>query len=182
MLFDTDSAMKNEAWRKGWDSNPRWVSPRSISSRVPLTGLSHPSNRSILCVLFQHTQLSSPEFAKAKHGSSVSVMRWTATDVQIWVRDELACAREFDLASPGWLLRNRRTSYGCFGEGGSWVGRDASGGKKCYNFRLATPSLRAAYCMSQGQPTLLLVVHQDSQVVCAAVHKYSHLIQNFNPP
>src|SRR5438132_11034396 len=114
--------------------------------------------------------------------SSVSVMRWTATNVQIWVRDELACAREFDLASPGWLLRNRRTSYGCFGEGGSWVGRDASGGKKCYNFRLATPSLRAAYCMSQGQPTLLLVVHKDSQVVCAAVHKYSHLIQNFNPP
>jgi ribonucleoside-diphosphate reductase alpha chain len=39
----------------------------------------------------------------------------------------------------------------------------------------------AAYCMSQGQPTLLLVVHQDSQVVCAAVHKYSHLIENFNP-
>ena len=35
--------------------------------------------------------------------------------------------------------------------------------------------------MSQGQPTLLLVVHQDSQVVCAAVHKYSHLIENFNP-
>ena len=22
-------------WRKGWDSNPRWVAPRSISSRVP---------------------------------------------------------------------------------------------------------------------------------------------------
>ena len=39
----------------------------------------------------------------------------------------------------------------------------------------------AAYCMSQGQPTLLLVVHQDSQVVCAAVHNYSHLIENFNP-
>jgi hypothetical protein len=39
----------------------------------------------------------------------------------------------------------------------------------------------AAYCMSQGQPTLLLVVHQDSQVVCAAVHKYSHLIETVNP-
>ena len=39
----------------------------------------------------------------------------------------------------------------------------------------------AAYCVSEGQPTLLLVVHQDSQVVCAAVHKYSHLIENFNP-
>ena len=39
----------------------------------------------------------------------------------------------------------------------------------------------AAYCVSDGQPTLLLVVHQDSQVICCAVHKYSHLIQNFNP-
>ena len=55
-------------------------------------------------------------------------------------------------------------------------------GKKCYNFSLAMASPEAAYCMSQGQPTLLLVVHQDSQVVCAAVHKYSHLIQNLNPP
>jgi hypothetical protein len=55
------------------------------------------------------------------------------------------------------------------------------GGKKCYNFTLAMPSREAAYCMSQGQPTLLLVVHQDSQVVCAAVHKYSHLIENLNP-
>ena len=53
--------------------------------------------------------------------------------------------------------------------------------EKCYNFRLAMPKPRAAYCMSQGQPTLLLVVHQDSQVVCAAVHKYSHIIGNFNP-
>jgi len=41
--------------------------------------------------------------------------------------------------------------------------------------------LKAAYCMSQEQPTLLLVVHYDSQVVCAAVHQYSHLIQNLNP-
>ena len=55
-------------------------------------------------------------------------------------------------------------------------------GQKCYNFRLAMPSPRAAYCMSQGQPTLLLVVHYDSQVVCAAVHNYSHLIENLNPP
>ena len=54
--------------------------------------------------------------------------------------------------------------------------------KKCYNFKLATPEPRAAYCIPQGQPTLLLVVHQDSQVVCAAVHKYSHLIENLNPP
>ena len=38
----------------------------------------------------------------------------------------------------------------------------------------------SAYCMSQGQATrALLVVHQDSQVVCAAVHKYSHVIQTF---
>jgi hypothetical protein len=55
-------------------------------------------------------------------------------------------------------------------------------GKKCYNFSLATPSPGAAYCMSQGQPTLLLVVHQDSQLVCAAVHNYSHLIENSTPP
>src|SRR6266480_7436695 len=108
-------------------------------------------------------------------------MRWTATDVRIWVRDELACAREFDLASPGVTVAEPTNILWMLWRGG-WVGRDASGGKKCYNFRLATPSLRAAYCMSQGQPTLLLVVHQDSQVVCAAVHKYSHLIQNFNPP
>jgi hypothetical protein len=32
-------------------------------------------------------------------------------------------------------------------------------GQKCYNFRLAMPSPGAAYCMSEGQPTLLLVVH-----------------------
>ena len=31
--------------------------------------------------------------------------------------------------------------------------------EKCYNFRLAMPEPKAAYCMSQGQPTLLLVVH-----------------------
>src|SRR4030095_4042703 len=62
----------------------------------------------------------------------------------------------------------------------TWQGAYCS--KKCYNFRLAKAPLGAAYCMSQGQPTLLLVVHYDSQVVCAAVHQYSHLIQNFNPP
>jgi hypothetical protein len=55
-------------------------------------------------------------------------------------------------------------------------------GQKCYNFSLAMASLEAAYCMSQGQPTLLLVVHYDSQLVCAAVHKYSHLIENSTPP
>src|SRR4029450_3694237 len=52
--------------------------------------------------------------------------------------------------------------------------------EKCYNFGLAMPERGAAYCMSQGQPTLLLVVHQDSQVVCAAVHRYSHIISHFN--
>ena len=26
---------EKQIWRKGWDSNPRWVAPRSISSRVP---------------------------------------------------------------------------------------------------------------------------------------------------
>jgi hypothetical protein len=162
-------------------------------------------------VLFQNAQLSSSEFAKAKHNPSVSVTRWTlhspmariiyerrtpprllprswtnctiwATGVQIWVRDELPCAREFDLSHSGWLLRNRRTLYRCVGEGGSWVvGAMLPEAEKCYNFRLAMPSSKAAYCVSQGQPTLLLVVHQDSQVVCAAVHKNSHLIQNFNP-
>jgi len=66
-------------------------------------------------------------------------------------------------------------------DGGSWMRVNDSGGKKCYNFRLAMSYRGAAYCMSQGQPTLLLVVHQDSQVVCAAVHKYSHLIENLNP-
>src|SRR5690348_12609358 len=55
------------------------------------------------------------------------------------------------------------------------------GGKKCYNFRLAMPFQGAAYCMSQGQPTLLLVVHRDSQVICAAVHMYSHLIETSTP-
>ena len=54
--------------------------------------------------------------------------------------------------------------------------------KKCYNFRLAMLAPRAAYCVSQRTATLLLVVHYDSQVVCAAVHKYSHLIGNLNPP
>ena len=56
------------------------------------------------------------------------------------------------------------------------------GSEKCYNFNLATPSPGTAYCMSQGQPTLLLVVDRYSQLVCAAVHKYSHLIENLNPP
>jgi tetratricopeptide (TPR) repeat protein len=32
---DANLSRSNQAWRKGWDSNPRWVSPRSISSRVP---------------------------------------------------------------------------------------------------------------------------------------------------
>src|SRR5207248_10254705 len=27
--------VRYNGWRKGWDSNPRWVAPRSISSRVP---------------------------------------------------------------------------------------------------------------------------------------------------
>ena len=64
----------------------------------------------------------------------------------------------------------------------TWRASGRLRGKKCYNFRLDMPEWRAAYCMSQGQPTLLLVVHQDSQVVCAGVHKYSHIIENFNPP
>ena len=29
------SFREKKIWRKGWDSNPRWVAPRSISSRVP---------------------------------------------------------------------------------------------------------------------------------------------------
>ncbi len=41
-----------------------------------------------------------------------------ATDVQTWVRDELACAREFDLTILGRLLRNRRTLHRRFGQGG----------------------------------------------------------------
>src|SRR5438067_2090105 len=41
-----------------------------------------------------------------------------ATDVQTWVRDELACAREFDFTILGRLLRNRRTLHRRFGQGG----------------------------------------------------------------
>jgi triphosphoribosyl-dephospho-CoA synthetase len=106
-----------------------------------------------------------------------------ATDVQIWARDELTCAREFNLAISGWLLWDRRALHRGSGEGGGRSRRIGRiGTEKCYNFRLAMTFLGAAYCMSQGQPTLLLVVHQDSQVVCSAVHKYSHIIENFNPP
>ena len=83
----------------------------------------------------------------------------------------------------GWLVWNRRALHRGSGEGGGRSRRIGRlGAEKCYNFRLAIGGRRAAYCMSQGQPTLLLVVHLDSQVVCAAVHKYSHIIENFNPP
>ncbi len=54
--------------------------------------------------------------------------------------------------------------------------------KKCYNFMLAMPAPGAAYCISNRTATLLLVVDCYSQVVGAAVHQYSHLIRNLNPP
>ena len=49
--------------------------------------------------------------------------------------------------------------------------------KKCYNFRLATPTRRTASCVSTRTATLLLVVDRYSQVPGAAVHHYSQLIR-----
>jgi hypothetical protein len=40
----------------------------------------------------------------------------------------------------------------------------------------------AAYCVSNGTATLLLVVDWYSQVVSAAVHQYSHLIRTLTLP
>ena len=54
--------------------------------------------------------------------------------------------------------------------------------KKCYNFLLAKRLRSTASCVSTRTATLLLVVDCYSQVVGAAVHQYSHLIENFNPP
>jgi len=54
--------------------------------------------------------------------------------------------------------------------------------EKSYNFRLAMRASEAAYCVSARTVTLLLVVDWNSQVVSAAVHDYSHPIQNLNPP
>jgi len=54
--------------------------------------------------------------------------------------------------------------------------------EKCYNFRLAQVIFFTAYCVSARTVTLLLVVDWNSQVVSAAVHDYSHPIQNLNPP
>src|SRR6266699_5810032 len=54
--------------------------------------------------------------------------------------------------------------------------------EKCYNFSLATSVRGAAYCVSNWAATLLLVVDGYSQLVSAAVHRYSHLIRNLNPP
>ena len=54
--------------------------------------------------------------------------------------------------------------------------------EKCYNFTLAQVILVTAYCVSARTVTLLLVVDWNSQVVSAAVHDYSHPIQNLNPP
>src|SRR6266498_2078388 len=34
-IYKLDFIGRHVNWRKGWDSNPRWVSTRSISSRVP---------------------------------------------------------------------------------------------------------------------------------------------------
>jgi hypothetical protein len=56
------------------------------------------------------------------------------------------------------------------------------GPKKCYNFGLAMAVRLTAYCISARTATLLLVVDWYSQVVGAAVHQYSHLIRNLNPP
>lgn len=39
-----------------------------------------------------------------------------------------------------------------------------------------------ASCMSTRTATLLLVVDRYSQVLGAAVHQYSQLIRNLNPP
>jgi hypothetical protein len=38
-----------------------------------------------------------------------------------------------------------------------------------------------AYCVSAGQATLLLGVDHNSQVISAAVHEYSHLINKPQP-
>ena len=54
--------------------------------------------------------------------------------------------------------------------------------KKCYNFKLARSAGITASCISTRTATLLLVVDWYSQVLGAAVHQYSHLIQNLNPP
>ena len=54
--------------------------------------------------------------------------------------------------------------------------------EKCYNFRLAEVVFFTAYCVSARTVALLLVVDWNSQVVSAAVHHYSHAIQNLNPP
>src|SRR5438093_1299081 len=59
---------------------------------------------------FRTSPLSPEELDKLNH--------LAATDVQTWVRDELACAREFDLTILGRLLRNRRTLHRRFGQGG----------------------------------------------------------------
>jgi S-methylmethionine-dependent homocysteine/selenocysteine methylase len=81
------------------------------------------------------------------------------TDVQIWARDELRCAG-VQSRYAGWLLWDRRALYRGSGEGGGRSRRIGRlGTEKCYNFRLAMTFLGAAYCMSQGQSTLLLVVH-----------------------
>jgi hypothetical protein len=58
----------------------------------------------------------------------------------------------------------------------------AAGSKKCNNFRLAMCGKFTASCMSTRTATLLLVVDGYSQVLGAAVHQYSQLIRNLNPP
>jgi hypothetical protein len=49
--------------------------------------------------------------------------KWTkyvaATDVQIWARDQLACAREFDFHHSGWLLRTDERYIDALAKGGS---------------------------------------------------------------
>jgi hypothetical protein len=54
--------------------------------------------------------------------------------------------------------------------------------EKCYNFGLAMAVQLTAYCISTWTATLLLVVDWYSQVLGAAVHQYSQLIRNLNPP
>jgi hypothetical protein len=44
------------------------------------------------------------------------------------------------------------------------------------------PAGITASCISTQTATLLLVVDRYSQVLGAAVHQYSQLIQNLNPP
>jgi hypothetical protein len=73
-------------------------------------------------------------FAKTKHDTSVSMARW-------------------------WLLRNRGALHRCLGQGGSTVTRITTPeAKKCYNFSLARPQPRAAYCVSLGQPRYYLLL------------------------